>query len=864
MDAASDIPRSELASDAELVRRIHIDLIGMAPTAAMARSFVHDQNPNKYTLLVDQLLNERRHARHLANFLDVSLMERRPKKHIEVADWQEYLFQSCLANKPFDTLMRELLVADGGDPKNRIPARFLLDRDADPDLVTRDVGRLYFGRDLQCAQCHNHPNVSDYSQEDYYGLKSFFTRTTLFTDPKTNVVSLMESAEGNPEYRSVFEPATESTATLRLPDGSKITEPKPAAGQEYKVKPAKDVRHIPTISRRQLLADSLAGNRLFQENAANRLWAFVFGQGLIHPVDLTHSDNPPAHREVLQTVADELVARKFDMRAIIRELVLTKAYRRSINMPTATESDLRRAESEIAQLRVKEKAISEQANASEKTIAEIRTKTRAADRVVAAKKKILEAEIAKAKPASDALAAAEKAVQDAKNDLESRQAALASVVQAVAQSEAALARLPKDPALTTVVTQLKSRAEQLKKDINEAGPRLKSLEPSVIAARKKRAEFDPAINKAQGELQSAIQVVLDLRRQRVEWVGKLARERQEFRRLESAIGRWDAWREWAVAEQKVGQLQSKIAALENESRPVQSMVSAFDSDVAAADATVAMITEMMKNPTITGPEAGQILKSHQQHLEMARQRAQAAKTQRDLAANMLLPSKKNRQLLVTERESAVQSADSARTDFARRLARVHAVAPLKPLTAEQFGWTILQATGIVDAYRRSAPAEITKQRKAEAEKAAAEATKKTGKPVKPAEPIAPTPAEVESWVYKQLSGTVNTFVGLYASGNGQPQAEFFATVDQALFVANNGTIESWVSPGQPTVSQAVAKKSPREIADELFWAILNRPPTTEDVLDIEQLLKRRPNDTAAVARDVAWSLIASTEFRFNH
>ena len=71
--------------------------------------------------------------------------------------------------------MGELLRADGADPKLRPAARFYLDRESEPNLITRDVGRIFFGRDMQCAQCHNHPLVQDYQQSDYYGLLAFIS-----------------------------------------------------------------------------------------------------------------------------------------------------------------------------------------------------------------------------------------------------------------------------------------------------------------------------------------------------------------------------------------------------------------------------------------------------------------------------------------------------------------------------------------------------------------------------------------------------------------------------------------------------------------------------------------------------------------
>src|SRR5690606_35626623 len=100
-------------------------------------------------------------ARRMQYAFDVMLQERRPDKYVPDNEWQEYLFTSFVENKPYDQLAREILAADGRDPKFRAPAKFYLERGVEPNLLTRDVGRLFLGRDMQCAQCHDHPLVSD-------------------------------------------------------------------------------------------------------------------------------------------------------------------------------------------------------------------------------------------------------------------------------------------------------------------------------------------------------------------------------------------------------------------------------------------------------------------------------------------------------------------------------------------------------------------------------------------------------------------------------------------------------------------------------------------------------------------------------
>src|SRR5262249_44214624 len=145
-------------------------LAGTIPPAEEARAFLDDPSPAKRERLIDRLLAGPEFARHMQRTFDVFLMERRPDKHVPKAAWQEYLHASFAANKPLDQLVSELLSSDGSDSATRPAAKFYLDREADPHLLTRDVGRLFLGMNLECAQCHDHPLYPSYKQADYYGL----------------------------------------------------------------------------------------------------------------------------------------------------------------------------------------------------------------------------------------------------------------------------------------------------------------------------------------------------------------------------------------------------------------------------------------------------------------------------------------------------------------------------------------------------------------------------------------------------------------------------------------------------------------------------------------------------------------------
>jgi hypothetical protein len=330
-------PRS---SDAEFVRRVYLDLTGKIPSATESREFLADKTPDKRRTLIDRLLNRPEHARHLATVFDVMLMERLPDRQVIRADWVEFLRSSFTDNKPWDAIAREILAGDGSDPKKRHRVKFFLERNGEPNVITRDISRLFLGTNLQCAQCHDHPRVDEYTQDMYYGLFAFLGRTSLLADRKTRRGTLSEKADGETTFQSVFDPKkVTKTALPRVPGGMAIKDPVIDKRKAYVVAPAAGVASVPRYSRRAQLAAAVARPDYvpFRRNIANRLWALMMGRGLIEPLDMDHSGNPPSHPELLDVLADDIAARKFDIRSFLRELALSETYQRSSELPTGVE-----------------------------------------------------------------------------------------------------------------------------------------------------------------------------------------------------------------------------------------------------------------------------------------------------------------------------------------------------------------------------------------------------------------------------------------------------------------------------------------------------------------------------------------------
>jgi hypothetical protein len=330
------------ADDAEFLRRVYLDLVGVVPSVEQVRAFLADPAPDRRTRVIDQLLASERHPLHQADAFDVLLMDRRPDKNVKRADWLVFLRDSFKANKPYDQLVREILSADGSDPKTRPSARFFLDRDGEPHLLTRDISRLFLGMNLQCAQCHDHPLVNAYKQDHYYGIFAFLNRSYLYADKAAKLTVFAEKGDGDVTFSSVFVAKVTKKTGPRLPDGAELTEPKFDKGQEYVKAVKQGERGTPKFSRRAQLAAKLtaADNPRFARSAVNRIWSRYLGRGLVYPIEFDHEANPPSHPELLKLLAEEFIAHKYDLRWLTREIVLSETYQRSSALtPRAAAAD---------------------------------------------------------------------------------------------------------------------------------------------------------------------------------------------------------------------------------------------------------------------------------------------------------------------------------------------------------------------------------------------------------------------------------------------------------------------------------------------------------------------------------------------
>ncbi|MFO0789017.1 MAG: DUF1549 domain-containing protein [Pirellulales bacterium] len=909
---------ASMATDAEFLRRASLDVAGMPPTADEARAFLAESSPDKRIQLVDRLLASPHFARHFAQTLDLILMERRPNTNVSTDEWQAWLLQSVRENKPWNAVAREILTADGADPAKRAPARFTLDRGSDPNMLTRDIGRIFFGRDMQCAQCHDHPLVNAYLQSDYQGLFAFLQPGYALTlkQGEKQIVVQAEHSGTNVNFQSVFLHVPRRTAA-RVPGGLMIDEPFYLPGEEYQVAPGDNVKSIPKFSYREKLAElaTNGSNEAFNRNIANRLWAIMFGRGLVHPVDMQNPDNPPSNPELLHLLGEQIAAMKFDMRAFLRELTLTAAYQRSFDPPADTVAAGGQAAKQIEQLEADEaaaKLAADDASQAYEKAAEAWEKVESNTMPPAAELDAAKTQYADAKKKMDD---ATKAAADAAAQLAAKKGVASPVEQAATAAQAAVKALPADKELADAAQKIAAKAQQLSTEAaalaKAADEKTAAVAPTTDAWQKTKPPVDAALQKVTPlvkSLQEAEAAMLAARQQashskekftalerRLSTVKKIAQVAELNKSLVSARQIASAQEAGVTNSQRLVAEYLPIAAAQEAAAKVKS-----DSAAAAAKATQAARDEVARcsagvdaiaaacktteaahhkapdNAVLTDSLAQlqECVARAQAAVAAAEKNVNAAVAAQQAADQAVVASQEALAAALAERArreqaatAAIAALTAAKTDVATKQSAVTAaatelnerwandftIASLKPLTPEQMCWSVFRVTGVYDRYWQTEVAELDKA------KPLTEAQKKD------AAQLAARQAELEQRTFDKLKGNIGTFVAFYGAAAGQPQGDFFATADQALFVANGGSVNSWVAPAGDNVTERIVKQpDPQAAADELYLSVFTRKPTDAERADIVNYLKDRAQDKAAAAQELVWALLNSAEFRFNH
>jgi hypothetical protein len=321
------------ADDATLLRRTMLDLAGRIPHALERDWFLSLPEADRRRMLVDRLMQSPDFDFHHRNWLDESLLPNQPYND----EFRNYLLTAVQGRHSWDTIFRELMKAGVAEGPEKGAAQFLKSRVRELDDLTNDTAILFFGVNISCAKCHDHPLVTDWKQDHFYGMQAFFQRTY----QTRKVSALAERPFGEVKFTTTS--GVEKKAAFMFLTGDQVTDRTPEFPAEERKSLEERIRKleqedveaeivVPEFRPRDELVEVAlrdSKDRFFARNIVNRVWARLLGTGLVDPLDQMHSGNPSSHPELLAWLANDLVSHGYDLRRLIQGIVLSEAYARS-------------------------------------------------------------------------------------------------------------------------------------------------------------------------------------------------------------------------------------------------------------------------------------------------------------------------------------------------------------------------------------------------------------------------------------------------------------------------------------------------------------------------------------------------------
>ncbi len=299
--------------DATFLRRVFLDIIGTLPTPVEARAFLEDEDPNRRARLVDRLLERPEFADYWAlKWSDLLRVDRLALGHKRAFEYYRWIRDSIAENKPLDQFTRDILLAEG--PLRDSAAGVFYKAVGSPNKQASTLSQIFLGIRIECAECHHHP-FDRWSQNDYFGMQSFFTQVKFKGSPSGEVIF----TEGSPETKH---PRT-GAPVFAYPLGNAMPD-----------------EHPPGDRRVALASWFTSGeNPFFARNLANRTWAHFMGPGIVEPVDDVRLTNPPSNPALLDGLAEDLVRHGFDFHQLIRTITSSAAYHRSSSVNETNARD---------------------------------------------------------------------------------------------------------------------------------------------------------------------------------------------------------------------------------------------------------------------------------------------------------------------------------------------------------------------------------------------------------------------------------------------------------------------------------------------------------------------------------------------
>ena len=318
------IAPSPLCSDVEFVRRVYLDLTGLPPTSDQVRHFLSDgrDSRTKREALVDQLVGNGSYIEHWTNKWGDMLQVNRKFLGREGAQaLRDWIKHSVASNVSYDRLVYDILVATGSNIENPAASYWKIWRD--PAQAMENTTHLFLATRFNCNKCHDHP-FERWTQDQYYELASYFARVGRKPDP-----NFAEQTIGG---TSVEKEQSLVEVVYDLPTGEIRHD---RTGEDVRARFPYQHADMDSDSapRRQQLARWITSpeNPYFAKSYVNRLWGYLFGRGIIEPIDDIRAGNPPTHPHLLAALTQDFLDSGFDIQHMLRVICKSRTYQHAMH-----------------------------------------------------------------------------------------------------------------------------------------------------------------------------------------------------------------------------------------------------------------------------------------------------------------------------------------------------------------------------------------------------------------------------------------------------------------------------------------------------------------------------------------------------
>jgi hypothetical protein len=290
------IDRPSPVSDAQFVRRLSLDLLGLLPWPEQVERFLADQRPDKRDRLVRELLaDDVAYADHWLSFWNDLLRNDYTGTGFitggrkQITGW---LYRSLAQNKPYDQLVRELI---SPSPESEgfiqgIRWRGTVSASQSQEVqFAQNISQAFLGINMKCASCHD-SFIDHWKLSDAYGLAAVYSTLPL-------AIHRCDKPTG----------ATAKAAWL-FPELGQIN------------------ANAPQPERLQQLASLLThpDNGRFTRTIVNRLWQRLLGRGIVHPLDAMHTE--PWSADLLNFLAVDFAEHGYDLKHMLAFICTSDIY----------------------------------------------------------------------------------------------------------------------------------------------------------------------------------------------------------------------------------------------------------------------------------------------------------------------------------------------------------------------------------------------------------------------------------------------------------------------------------------------------------------------------------------------------------